>query len=76
MHRLRNNLKFLPRIQTRVNLALKNVAKQMNKKPKDVTYIGVHNRRTDHLHFVQNKLKVDAEELGREFFEDGMEYFR
>ena len=76
MQRLRNNLKFLPRIQTRVNLALKNVAKQMNKKPKDVTYIGVHNRRTDHLHFVQNKLKVDAEELGRDFSEDGMEYFR
>ena len=49
----------------------------MNKKPKDLTYIGVHNRRTDHLHFVQNTLKLDdAEELGKDFFEDGMEYFR
>ena len=54
----------------------KNIVK-MNKKPKDVTYIGIHNRRTDHLHFVQNTLKIDdAEELGKDFFEDGMEYFK
>ena len=75
LRHLRNNLKFHPRIQTRVNLALKDVAKKRNKKPKDLTYIGVHNRRTDHLHFVQNTLKLDdAEELGKDFFEDGMEY--
>ena len=74
---LRNNLKFYPRVQTRVNVALKKVAKAMNKKPKDVTYIGIHNRRTDHLDFMRKTMKMeDMEELGREYFKDGMEYFR
>ena len=74
---LRKTLKFIPRVQTRVNLALKKVAKGMKKKPKDITYIGIHNRRTDHLAFMRNEMKMkDLEELGKDFFMDGMEYFR
>ena len=74
---LRKTLKFYPRVQTRVNLALKKVAKEMNKKPKDITYIGIHNRRTDHLEFMRETMKMkDLEELGKDFFMDGMEYFR
>ena len=74
---LRGQLKFHPRIQTRVNVALKKVAKAMNKKPEDVTYIGIHNRRTDHLDFMVNVMKIgDLKELGRDYFEDGMNYFR
>ena len=74
---LRKTLKFYPRVQTRVNLALKKVAKEMKKKPKDITYIGIHNRRTDHLTFLRETMKMkDLEELGKDFFMDGMEYFR
>ena len=74
---LKLNLKFYPRVQTRVNLALKNVAKAMHKKSKDITYIGIHNRRTDHLDFMRKTMKMeDLEELGRGYFEDGIEYFR
>ena len=49
----------------------------MKKKPKDITYIGIHNRRTDHLTFLRETMKMkDLEELGKDFFMDGMEYFR
>ena len=74
---LRKTLKFYPRVQTRVNLALKKIAKQMKLKPKDVTYVGIHNRRTDHLDFMRHQMKMEElEELGEDYFMDGMEYFR
>ena len=66
---LQHDLKFYPRIQTRVDKSLKKVAKEMKKNSKDITYVGIHNRRTDQ--------KADAlEELGVDFFMDGMKYFR
>ena len=72
-----NTLKFYPRVQTRVNIALKKIAKQMNLKPKEVTYVGIHNRRTDHINFMKHTMKfTEMEELGEDFFLDGMEYFR
>ena len=74
---LQQNLKFYPRIQTRVNKALKKVAKEMKKKPKDITYVGIHNRRTDHMTFMKKHMKrEELEELGVDFFTDGMDYFR
>ena len=77
MKHLREHLKFYPRVQTRVNLALKKVAKEMKKKPKDITYIGLHNRRTDHLKFMRENVGMtELEELGKQYFMDGMEYFR
>ena len=66
---LQNGLKFYPRIQTRVNKSLKKVAKKMKKNPKDITYVGIHNRRTD-------QRTTEVEELGVDFFMDGMKYFR
>ena len=49
----------------------------MNLKPKEVTYVGIHNRRTDFTDFMKHKMKFkEMEELGEEFFLDGMEYFR
>lgn len=74
---LQENLKFHPRIQTRVNAALKKIAKQMKKSPDEITYVGIHNRRTDHLEFMKKTMKMaKVEELGVDFFMDGMEYFR
>ena len=49
----------------------------MKRKPEDVTYIGVHNRRTDFIGFMKHIMKSeDIEELGEEYFKAGMEYFR
>ena len=49
----------------------------MKAKPKQVTYVGIHNRRTDHLKFMREKVGMtDLEELGKQYFMDGMEYFR
>ena len=79
---LRRTLKFHPRIETKVNEALHEVAKKMQKKPNDVTYIGIHNRRTDfHKHMLETlkktkEKKQDYEELGKDYFMDAMEYFR
>ena len=46
---LQQNLKFHPRIQKRVNRALKKIAEGMKKNPKEITYVGIHNRRAWHL---------------------------
>ena len=77
---LRNTLKFHQSIQLRVNIALHEVAKKMNKKSKDITYIGIHNRRTDFHKYLldtqKNEHKTDYEELGTDYLMDGMEYFR
>ena len=74
---LRKTLKFYPRVQTRVNVALKKVAKTMNMKPSDVTYVGIHNRRTDFMDFMRTTQKKDKiEELGKDYLIHGMEYFR
>ena len=74
---LQQNLKFYPHIQRRVHNALKKVAKEMNMNTQNITYVGIHNRRTDHLKFMKKNMKMhEVEELGTDFFMDGMDYFR
>ena len=52
-----------------------------------LTYIGIHNRRTDHLEYWENFIKTfpfksvnvsnkKYQELGKEYFLDAMNYFR
>ena len=49
----------------------------MKKNPKEITYVGIHNRRTDHLKFMKKQMKMEnMEELGVDFFMDGIKYFR
>ena len=77
MKHLQQNLKFYPHIQTKVNKELTKIGKAMRKNPKDITYVGIHNRRTDHLKFMKTQMKMeDLEELGVNFFMDGINYFR
>ena len=45
----------------------------MKAKPKQVTYVGIHNRRTDYLEFRRKHLKL--KKLYKEYFEDAMDYF-
>ena len=74
---LTRTLKFYPRVRTRVNIALKKIAKEMHLKPNEVTYVGIHNRRTDYMDFVNHKLNlVNIEVLEEDYFLSGMEYFR
>ena len=74
---LQHSLKFYPRIQKRVNEALKNVAEEMKKSPKDITYVGIHNRRTDQIPLLKKDKKgEELQELGVDFFINGMDYFR
>ena len=74
---LQRILEFYPRIQTRVNEALQKVAEEMKKKPKDITYVGIHNRRTDQITYMKKHRKMEEiDELSVDFFMDGMDYFR
>ena len=71
---LRKTLVYKPSIMTRMKIAMKQVAKKLGKKPKEVTYVGVHNRRTDSVEFI--KKDWFQEPLREDYFEDAMEYFR
>jgi hypothetical protein len=39
-----------------------------------VTYVGIHNRRTDFLKYIKEAENVDP--LEKSYFYDGMDYFR
>ena len=40
----------------------------------EITYVGIHNRRTDHLEFIRKT--ADLKPLQNDYFYDAMEYFR
>ncbi len=56
------------------NEVFQDVAKMMGKKPKDVTFIGVHNRRTDHMGYSRKNRGVKP--LKSQYFIDAMDEFR
>jgi hypothetical protein len=71
---IKENFNFKPRIQDRVRKTFKSVAKRLGLKPREVTYVGIHNRRTDHFDLVR---KLSGQEpLDKSYFYDAMEYFR
>ncbi len=55
---------YVPRYRKRKNLSPKT----------EVTFVGVHNRRTDYLEFRRKRLGLDN--LYEDYFEDAMEYYR
>ena len=71
---IQDNLQFRPHIVAKVRKTLKRIAKKLDKKPKDVTYVGIHNRRTDH--FEMMKRRYDMKPIPTSYFTDAMEYFR
>ena len=71
---LQDTLEFHPSIMTQVKKTMKKVAKRMGLKTKEVTYVGVHNRKTDSKQFVE--WGWYQEELQKDYFEDAMEYYR
>ena len=44
------------------------------KKPKKVTFVAIHSRRTDYLKYRQSQID-DTEELGADYYQDAMEHF-
>ena len=71
---LRSSLEFRPNIVTRTKKAFKKVAKKMGIKPKEITYVGIHNRKTDSIEFI--KENFDQDPIDTEYFYDAMDYFR
>ena len=49
----------------------------MKKKTQEITFVGVHNRRTDLMSHIRENVKTaEIEELGIDYFNDGFAYFR
>lgn len=71
---MRKTLKFIPEIMERVYDVYDSVAKKMHLPKKDITFIGIHNRRTDHLAWTQKKHKRSP--LKASYFYDAMDKFR
>ena len=67
---------FRDNLQEKINRRLKSVARKHYKdiKVKDVTFVGVHIRRTDHIQFM--KQKYGSETLDADYYNDAMEYFQ
>ena len=72
----RTNFRFHAHIRDAADATLRDVASRVKKSDprSDVTFVGIHNRRTDHLQFVQRIAKVKP--VGKSYFKDAMEYFR
>ena len=72
---LQTNMEFRDNLKERVNRRLKGIAKKvLGKKAKEVTYVGVHVRRTDHVAYMKSQHGTGA--LDAEYYNDAMEYFR
>ena len=71
---MKRTLRFRPDIVERVRDIFDGVADTMGVAKKDVTFVGVHNRRTDHIAFVEKKAKKKA--LGKKYFREAMAEFR
>ena len=84
---VRKTLKFYPKLISQVEKELKEVASSKNVAPEKITFVGIHNRRTDHLEFWKNNLQTlpfksinvsdkKYQELGKEYFIEAVQYFR
>ena len=73
---VRQTFKFHPHIQSAADATISDVAKRFKKtsKKSDVTFVGIHNRRTDHIEFVKKTAR--AKPITKKYFKDAMEYFR
>lgn len=67
-------LNFKPEILERVQEIFVDVAKKVGKDPSDITFITIHNRRTDHLDFVKQRDKKKP--LKADYFYNAMDEFR
>lgn len=71
---MRKTLRFKPAIVDRVNHIYDEVAKKMHLPRNKIYFVGVHNRRTDHIEWTKRKHKQNP--LKADYFINGMEMFR
>ncbi|XP_059089721.1 galactoside alpha-(1,2)-fucosyltransferase 1-like [Tigriopus californicus] len=67
-------LKFKPDLTQRAAQIIDHVVAQMGRPKKEITFIGVHNRRTDHLEYFERYFKKKP--LKPSYFHDAMDIFR
>jgi hypothetical protein len=76
---VRKTFKFHPHIQSAADATIADVAKRFKKtsqtsQTSEITFVGIHNRRTDHIDFVKKTAR--AKPITKRYFKDAMEYFR
>ena len=73
---LASTVKIKPKFLKKAEKILQSVQKERRKngKPKIETFVGIHNRRGDHLQFMQERLQ--RKPLGIDFFKTAIEKFR
>ena len=73
---LQQTFQFHPHIQAAADKTILDVSKLVKKSVpnSEITFVGIHNRRTDHLTFMQKAEKMKP--VKPSYFKDGMEYFR
>ena len=73
--RAASRLRFTSAIRRRVDDVFDSIAKKLELKRKEVTYIGIHNRRgTDHVQWTKKTSKKNP--LKKQYFYDAMEDMR
>ena len=72
---LKENMSFKSDIKEKVNEKLKSLAEKFyNKKPKDITYVGIHIRRTDYTFYYKKDFGFNP--LKSDYYNGAMEYFK
>ncbi len=71
---IKENMEWKAGVKAKVDRRLLGLARKMKKNPKEITYVGVHVRRTDHLKYIKEQNDMDP--LDGEYFNDAMDYFR
>ena len=73
---IRKHMVFKDGVMGKVQRRLKSCANKIRPqiRPEEVTYVGVHIRRTDHLRFMNEQHGMEP--LGADYYNDAMDYFR
>lgn len=67
-------LVFQPKFQKHAEKIQNEVAAQLNASIDEITFVGIHHRRTDHLDYMLDKF--NEKPLKKSYFKNAMEYFR
>jgi hypothetical protein len=71
---IKENMEWKNEVSGKAQRRLLGVARKLKRDTKDITYVGVHVRRTDHIAYM--KKLHQFEPLDAEYFHDSMDYFR
>ena len=72
----RDGLRFLPEFRDYAADLKRKAAVKVGKNVADITFVGIHNRRTDYLDYMKSKFGVTKNPFKKSYFMAAMEYFR